>query len=228
MQIFKSLITLHSRWFGTYEIEDPRPIAANAPYTYFVPSEHVISEVQPGDLVKAIFRPIPGNREWDAERMWITVLSVDSEELTGSLDNEPLDFPQLRHRATVRVPRTHVIDVMWGDGHIGPEQPSYREYWERCLVDACVVDGRSHVDYLYRETPDMGSDGDKYPDSGWRIRGTEGAIAEDERLEKTAEYIALGAVLNRNDSWLSLIDEATGNAFQWNDDLQGFVKTSRD
>ena len=74
----------------------------------------------------------------------------------------------------------------------------------------------------------MGSDGDKYPDSGWRIRGTEGAIAEDERLEKTAEYIALGAVLNRNDSWLSLIDEATGNAFQWNDDLQSFVKTSRD
>lgn len=80
-------------------------------------------------------------------------------------------------------------------------------------MDDCVLYGRSPVDYIYREEPDMGDPGAKYIDSGWRIRGTDEAIAEDEATERLPQYVAIGAVLNRDDTWLDLIDAPIGSRF---------------
>ena len=84
------------------------------------------------------------------------------------------------------------------------------------MVDLCVLEGRSHVDYLYREVPDMTQEGDKHPDSGWLLRGTPEAVEADRTREHPFEYIALGKALNQDDRWLHLIDEGPGVAFQWN------------
>nr|WP_237451827.1 DUF2185 domain-containing protein [Qipengyuania oceanensis] len=92
------------------------------------------------------------------------------------------------------------------------------------MVDACVVEGRSHADYLYREEPDMRRDGDEYEDSGWRIRGTDAAIAEDQQRDDAPLYIAIGKVLNADDRWLHLIDSPVGSAFQWDAQTQDYVE----
>ena len=92
------------------------------------------------------------------------------------------------------------------------------------MVDPCVVEGRSHADYLYREEPDMTRDGDQYPDSGWRIRGTDEAIAADERLGEKPMYIALGKVLNADDRWLHLIDREIGSAFLWDPERDDYIE----
>ena len=44
----------------------------------------------------------------------------------------------------------------------------------------------------------MTQDSDTYPDSGWRIRGA-AAFSDDTDEDAAPEYVALGAVLNKDD-----------------------------
>ena len=199
-----------------YEVLDPRPNAVEAPYTFFLPDPEVIKAVCKGDHVKAIIRAVPPRDQYDAERMWIRVTSAQPDWLEGTLESQPLDMPQLLQGTILRLPRSHVVDVILADPERRPPptiKPK-REYWARCIVDQCVLDGELKVGYLYREAPDMTREGDKFPDSGWRIRGdTRGSSIKQLGSRKIA-YVALGAVLNRDDTWLHLIDEPVGARFE--------------
>ncbi|MCZ8136693.1 MAG: DUF2185 domain-containing protein [Porphyrobacter sp.] len=205
-------------------LNDPRPTAASAPYTYFMPFPEELAALGPGDGVKVTFHETAGGREYDGERMWVLVERIENGFVVGKLDNEPYDMPSIRLGDPVRIPLTHVIDCTFAAGKPAPSVPQRREYWDRCFVDACVVEGRSHADYLYREEPDMTGADDKYPDSGWRIRGTNEAIAEDEELGEKPMYIALGKVLNADDRWLHLIDREIGCAFQWSAERDDYIE----
>lgn len=213
---------LWRKYFGRYEIDDPRPIAENAPYTYFLPSENELLALQPGDQAKIIFRSIPPGRLWDAERMWIDITAADGDSLTGALDNNPSDTPQLKAGDVIQFKRSDVIDLIWDEERTTPPPPrtGRSEYWDRCLVDRCVIDDGMKVHYLYREEPEITPD-DRYPDSGWRIRGDYRGIDDTELGDRETEYIALGSVLNHDDSWLHLIDEPVGTAFirNWESDM---------
>lgn len=202
-------------WFGKYRIEEPRPIAAGAPYTFYLPCENELLSVAPGDIVKIIFESIPPSPEWGAERMWVIVTKVDGDNLTGTLDNEPADMPQLKHGDIVQFQRGHIIDIDWADDRAvpPPAAPERRGFWERCFVDDQILEGRLKVEYLYREEPDAPRDGDKYPDSGWRFRCDTRGLTEEEYENPSFSYIAIGKVLNADDSWLHLIDAPVGSAY---------------
>lgn len=203
------------RRFGTVSIDDPRENAAVAPYTFFLPSENELLAIVPGDQVKIIVRSHPPSPEWDAERMWFTVTVASGEHLTGTLDNQPHDIPQLLPGAMLRFRRSDVTDIIWGaDRLTAPPRPTpRREYWDRCLVDQCVLDGDALVHFLYREQPDPATLDDEYPDSGWRIRGDYRNVDDAELDDREVAYVALGAVLNRDDRWLHLIDAPIGSGF---------------
>ena len=219
-----SLSEVYALHGGSFTIDDPRPVIAAARYTFFVPPPGAFAAVQPGDWVKAIFRAVPADRKFDAERMWVKVVEVLPEGFAGTLDTHPSDMPQLSPGAALFIPREWAIDIDWAEGRVPPDYPPRRQYWDRCMVDACVLDGRSRADYLYREPGDLHQPGDEHRDSGWRIRGTEDGIAEDERLGRSPSYVALGAVLNQDDRWLHLIDEPDGEHFRWWDEEARFVR----
>lgn len=204
---------------------DPRPVQKESPYTFELPHPDHIEAVQIGDLVKAIFSDVDGGHP--AERMWVRVDRIEDNWFAGELDSTPSDMKNLEAGDPVGVPRSHVISVFTGDGRKLPEVPPRPDYWQRCFVDVCVLERRSHVDYLYREAPDMTREGDAYPDSGWRLRGTPEAIEEDEAREDQFEYVALGAVLNRDDRWVHLLDEEPGVAFQWDAKTQDYLRFDR-
>ncbi|MCE9520910.1 MAG: DUF2185 domain-containing protein [Alphaproteobacteria bacterium] len=198
-----------------YDLVDPRPAASAAPYTFFPPTLERLQAIGVGDLVKLMFRANPPSEKWDCERMWVLVTAVEADALEGDLDSSPSDMPGLECGARVKFRRELAIDVIFGDvvKEKGLPKDSRREFWERCLVDRCVLDEGVQVHYVYREEPDMGNDGDKHPDSGWRIRGDMRNCSEEELDARKVQYVAIGAVLNRDDSWLHLIDEPIRSAF---------------
>lgn len=208
-------------------LRDPRPIAAEAPYTFFMPHPEELGALRPGDGVKAIFTQTEGETKYDAERMWVLIERIEDGVVYGTLDNDPSDMSLIEAGNPVAIPLTHVISTAFHKDNPRPETPDRREYWERCFVDACVVEGRSHVDYLYRETPDMTREGDEYEDSGWRLRGSEAEVEADQANDAPPRYIALGAVLNCEDRWIHLIDEDPGVAFQWDGESQDYIRFDR-
>ena len=211
-----------------YKILDARPLAAGAPYTFFISSPQQVEAVSKGDVVKLIFEYGHEIEEWRSERMWVIVESVDQGDLIGILDNDPFEpTSPLRAGDRVAFKRHDILSIDWKDPTVSPQGAVYREYWERCLVDQCVIDGQEPVEYLYRETPDMAGDEDKYPDSGWRIRGRMGTSTEAEMEDRKAAYVALGAVLNRDDSWIRWIDAPVGTALMRDFATDTYVEQSQ-
>ena len=64
----------------------------------------------------------------------------------------------------------------------------------------------------------------QYPDSGWRIRGDVELMTDAEYDDDDASYIALGKVLNEDDSWIHLIDEPIGSRFFKNKETGKFER----
>lgn len=198
-----------------YRLIDPRPIAKEAPYTFFLPSADELAAVVPGDKAYLDFCAVPPRHKWESERMWVKVTERDGERLHGQLEHDPDDMPGVAKGEEVSFETWHILRLDFADPVVADRfGTGEREYWERCLVDQAVIDGELKVEYLYRETPDMSRKDDDYPDSGWRIRGDTRGASDEDIQKRDAAYVALGLVLNTDDSWLHLIDKPVGSAFE--------------
>lgn len=200
---------------SSFTLDDPRPIKREAPYTYYLPSVQRLAVIEVGDEVQLLFRSTASDPKYDVERMWVVVQLVSEDSLVGKLLNKPFDMPGLKKGERVRFQRHHAISVLFRDKEKSNrivESPQ-RDYWERCMVDRCVLDDAVPVGFIYREAPEPMREGDKYPDSGWRIRGDARGVSPEDVDDRKSAYVAVGAVFNRDDSWLPLIDEPVGSAF---------------
>ncbi|MFO0000061.1 MAG: DUF2185 domain-containing protein, partial [bacterium] len=130
--------------------------------------------------------------------------------------------PRFPAGRTIEIPRAAIIDLIFADERPRTEGP--KDYWDRCLVDSAALKGLRPVDYVYREEPETRAD-DRFPDSGWRVRASivdpEASEVEDEGVE----YVALGAVLNKDDSWIDLLDAPVGSAFLRDFDTNTWVES---
>ena len=209
-----------------YEVIDPRPVAACAKYTFFLPLRERLDALGVGDLVQLIIRSIPPSAKWDAERLWIRVTSVDPDWIEGTLESTPSDMPLVPKGMSIRARQTHVINIVFDN----PEQEQKlepdprREFWDRCLVDQAILDSDLAVHYLYRETPDPSRGDDRFPDSGWRIRGDMRTASDLDLDNREVAYVALGAVLNKDDTWVHLIDAEIGTAYERDFDSNVYVR----
>lgn len=196
-----------------FELLDPRPRQRENPYTFFRPGDDELDEVAEGQLVKLMFRAVPPSDEYDAERMWVKVTHRDDDRLTGTLDNDPADIPGLKDGDPVAFQFHHIIGIIWDDADQKEKYKTDFDGWfARCFVDDAVLDGRARVGFIYREEPED-REGDTYPDSGWRIRADVDQLSDEEYDDPDVSYVAIGAVLNRDDSFLGLLFAPVGSAF---------------
>jgi hypothetical protein len=203
--------------FVGFEILDPRLVAnATNKYTFFLPTLDHINAIGNGDLVKVWMRAIPASEKWDSERVWVRVLSSSPDCLIGTLESDPFDIPGLARGAEIHFLRTHVMNISFRNAEVEEALAvsPRREYWERCLVDQIVLDGDAPVHLIWREQPTLTKQDDRFADSGWRIRGDMRGTSEEQLQRRKVAYVALGAVLNRDDSWLGVIDEPVGVTFE--------------
>jgi hypothetical protein len=217
----------------SYSLMHGPTLRKEAPYTFFLPHPWLVTAIRVGDLVKLGFEYEDPGEKWGGERMWVEVTKIEGDHFEGQLANEP-DEPILKYRQQVIFRPDNILDAILvdanrpGDYHPDPARlpavPDHREFWDRCLVDECVLYDGVPVEYIYREEPDMADADDKYPDSGWRIRGRAGDATDDELEARKPAYVALGAVLNRDDSWFALIDEPIGSAFMRNFDTNRYER----
>lgn len=159
--------------------------------------------------------------------MWVNVFKRDNKALEGFLNNDPFDMPYLKAGASISFFDYHIMGIDWGNSRTSAilanlSKQKIKQNWERCLVDACVVNDGIQVQYIYREEPNMGSEDDKYPDSGWRIRGDVSSMTDEQYENEKPLYVALGKVLNSDDSFVHLLDSAPGSRFFKNTDTGVF------
>lgn len=189
------------RWWLTNAEESQR----DAPYTFYRPSPATISKLAVGNQVKLIFEfdnPDPDGR-YSAERMWVTITAIEGGRFKGVLDNEPYELEALKPGDPVEFEACNIISTDIPD----PAAPDTDRFFARCFVTRKVLYDGEKVGYLYREDPDQEND------SGWRIMaGTESTAYMDD--SDNVFYVALGAVLNKDDSFVNLLDCPAGSAFE--------------
>jgi hypothetical protein len=100
------------------------------------------------------------------------------------------------------------------------EEDSTRKYIHRCMTTQKVLYENAKIKWFYREES-MGEMREGIFDTGWRFMAGD---ETDEYLEKpdNLHLVSLGALLNKDDSFVDLLDAPEGSAFGWDDNLKKY------
>lgn len=199
----------------TWHLENVRETAKQYPYTFYVPSEELLDVLKVGDCVRLLFvndikKDINRLR---AERMWVTIIQKNDDKFVGKLDNKPFEMKQLKLGDIIHFSKYHIMSV---DGKIDPIESIAEAYLDRCWTTKAIIDGEAPIGFICRTEPMEKREKGEYHDTGWQILSGD---ESDEYMDDsdTIQYIALGSVLNLDDSFIHLLDSPVGSAFYKDD-----------
>ena len=199
----------------TWQLEDVSDRAIDAKYTYYLPSEEAIKLLSVGDGVKVVFCcDVENDKGWSAERMWVQITKISDGQYEGFLDNDPYYIPDIKAGYLVQFKAKHIIQMSIDD----PVSNTVDQYIPRCYVTESVLNGNKKVTRLFREEPEENEE--DY--SGWTFLSKE----DDESYlddSKNWRYVSLGAVLNRDDSFIDLLESEFDSEYVW-DELDSAYK----
>ena len=191
---------------ASWHLENAADIATRNPYTFFKPSAASIALVQPGEVVKLIFGYISTEGDLPGvpgqERLWVEVSSADGAgSFTGKLDGSPEHIADLIEGDLIEFNDAHIVETQHAEA--GSLVSKYAAY---CIVTKRVLLEGAKVGFLYRDPSERDDD------SGWCI--TAGDESEEYMDNPgNAFYVPLGAVLNRDDSIIDLLESKVGSHF---------------
>ncbi len=118
-------------------LEDGEQLHREAPDTFWLPELKDRESLQPGDLVKLIFRISVDNEDEPVavERMWVIVRERVADQYLGILDNDPYAIDENEELwSGVELPFSprHVIDIDRADAAAASEPvPLPSRFWDR-------------------------------------------------------------------------------------------------
>ncbi len=201
----------------TWSLEDVTLIARDAPYTFYLPSAALLDKLAVGDIVKLMFHcEVENDKGWSAERMWVIITARDGDDFTGTLDNKPYYIPDLTLGDFLQFETRHIMNTDLDE----PVPTLTGKYGKRCIVTRLVMDEGHPVRVLYRDTVEEQTDGDEM--SGWNFFS---GLEDDDYYEAGDNVlcISLGAVLNKGDGFVHLLDSEPGSEFVWDEERAKFV-----
>lgn len=202
----------------TWHLANADDLSAESKYTFYKPSREIIEQVAPGEVVKLIFRFESEDPEAPAaERMWVLVDEVQNDgHFRGRLNNEPKYIQDLKLDDPVEFDACHIINTEHED-----DDNIVERYIKRCFVTKRVLYEGYRVGYLYREDPD------EERDSGWRVTSN---TETDEYMDdaENIAYVSLGAVLSKDDSFISLLEQPAGSIFVRDPETGEFIRVANE
>jgi hypothetical protein len=189
---------------ATWSLRDSSITVRESKYTFFKSTASDIAQIQTGENVKLIFDFVSDDPAApEAERMWVIVDKIHTDgTFIGRLDNTPRWIKDLQLGETIAFDSRHIINTEHDN-----EDNLVNKYLTRCYLTNRILRDGQRIGYLYREEPDTKED------SGWRfLTGDE----TDEYMDNSDNlaFVSIGAVLSRDDSILSLLEEPCGSSFQ--------------
>jgi len=99
-----------------YELDNAEDIHREYPDSYWIPEKEVRESLQPGKVVKLVFRmeETKGSDDVSVERMWVQITNKHQGFYEGILDNDPSGSECVECGQTVYFQSCHVIDVHEG------------------------------------------------------------------------------------------------------------------
>ncbi len=145
-----------------YTLDDAEERNAAAPRSFFIPSAEVRRNLEPGDIVKLIFR-LETADEVAVERMWVEV--VDTDPYVGTLANEPQLRGVIAHGDRVEFGPEHVCAYAYTEAQLGYDPMA------TCHVSPAIVRRDVPPDGLYVGTEGQWAAfaGDQRPEHRWTL-----------------------------------------------------------
>jgi len=187
----------------SWSLENAQKLADEFIYTFYKPSEEVVSLLNAGNQAKLIFSFESDDPEDpSAERMWVEITEKIGNKFVGYLDNDPAHIKDLKYKDVIEFNEIHIVDTDLDD----PIPAISEKYIKRCFVTNNILYEGEAIGYLYREEPDTEDD------SGWRF--TTGSETDEYMNDsENISYVSLGSVLREDDSVVNLLEHASGIAF---------------
>jgi hypothetical protein len=195
----------------TWTLDNAVLLQQESPYTFYRPSDEIIGRLEPGKAtVKLIFR-FDNNKpeEPAAERMWVMLDAINEDgSYIGILDNDPFYIKDLVAGDRIIFRKENIIqyDTLDDLNVTDVNGDNIEKFRAKSIVSNHILKDGYRVGRLYREEPS----GEE--DTGWTLMSdheTEEYVDDHHNLQ----YVAIGKVLNTDDSFLHLLDAPVDSEF---------------
>ena len=206
----------------SWSLENAVKLQKEFPYTFYRPSDAVIDMLEPEKAtVKLIFRFEPYEDDQPAaERMWVIVNSINEDgTYIGTLDNDPYHIKDLKAGDKILFGKEHIIQYDTLDELEVEDIKAgiVEKYLKKCFVSNHIMHEGYRVGRLYREEFEE----EEY--TGWTFM-SDYESQEYVDNHNNLQYVAIGTVLNNDDSFIHLLDSPVGSEFALDEVTNTFYK----